>query len=137
LYAGDAAGVRVQPGRHVMPVSPPPDVDVEAWEGTFDEVLRHQPERLALIHFGVVSGTEQVAEHVERTRSYLRVWAKRVQDGMSEEEFVAAARSDLEGAEGTGAAAYLQAAPFSQSYLGLERYWRKKGERDAEAAASA
>ena len=30
-----------------------------------------------------------------------------------------------------------RAAPFNQSYLGLERYWRKKRERDAEAAASA
>ena len=56
---------------------------------------------------------------------------------MSEEDFVAAARADLEESEGDGACAYLRAAPFNQSYLGLERYWRKKRERDAGAAASA
>jgi glyoxylase-like metal-dependent hydrolase (beta-lactamase superfamily II) len=137
LLAGDATGVRILPGRHVVPHAPPPDIDLEAWERTFDEVLRYQPERLALIHFGVVPGIEQVAEHVERARNYLGVWAKRVHDGMTQEQFVAAAKADLEGAEGEDADAYLRAAPFVQSYLGLERYWRKKGEQSAEAAASA
>ena len=33
LYAGDAAGVRIQPSRSVLPPTPPPDVDVEAWFG--------------------------------------------------------------------------------------------------------
>ena len=32
LYAGDACGVRVLPGRFVMPPTPPPEVDVEAWQ---------------------------------------------------------------------------------------------------------
>ena len=137
LLAGDATGVRILPGKHVLPHAPPPDIDLEAWDRTFDDVLRHQPERLALIHFGVVSGIDQVAEHVERARSYLAVWAKRVHDGMTEEEFVDAARADLEASEGDGSGAYLRAAPFAQSYLGLERYWRKKREeQSAEAAAS-
>ena len=80
----------------IIPHAPPPEVDLEAWADTFDEILRHQPERLALIHFGVVSGVEDVAEHVGRTREYLAVWAERVRGGMSDEEFVAAARADLE-----------------------------------------
>jgi glyoxylase-like metal-dependent hydrolase (beta-lactamase superfamily II) len=137
LFAGDATGVRIMPGSHVLPHAPPPDIDLEAWERTFDDVLLHQPARLALIHFGVVEGTEEVAEHVECARSYLGVWAKRVRDGMTEAEFVAAARADLEASEDADAPYYQRAAPFEQSYLGLERYWRKKGERDAEAAASA
>src|SRR5438874_1118474 len=40
LYAGDAAGVRIVPGRHVIPASPPPDIDVEAWYATLDEIER-------------------------------------------------------------------------------------------------
>jgi hypothetical protein len=100
-------------------------------------VLRHQPEHLALIHFGVVSGIEQVAEHVDRARSNLAVWAQRVHDGVTEDEFVAAARAEILASEGDGAEAYFRAAPIVQSYLGLERYWRKKGERSAETAASA
>ena len=38
LYAGDAAGVRVQPGRCVMPPTPPPEFDLEAWQATLDEI---------------------------------------------------------------------------------------------------
>jgi glyoxylase-like metal-dependent hydrolase (beta-lactamase superfamily II) len=136
LFAGDATGVRIMPGQHVLPHAPPPDVDLEAWDRTFDEVLYHQPARLALNHFGVVEGTEEVATHIERARNYLGVWAKRVRDGMTLAEFVAAAEADLAASEEGDAPYYQRAAPFEQSYLGLERYWRKKGERDAEAAAS-
>src|SRR3954463_9253008 len=60
LYAGDAAGVRIQPGRYVMPPTPPPDVDVAGWEGTIDEIERRSPDRLALVHFGVA---EDVGPH--------------------------------------------------------------------------
>jgi glyoxylase-like metal-dependent hydrolase (beta-lactamase superfamily II) len=137
LLAGDAAGIRILPGKHVLPHTPPPDVDVEAWNRTLDEILVHQPARIALIHFGVVEGTEEVAEHVARTRETLARWAERVRDGMTQEEFVAAAERDLEADEGEGAAHYRQAAPILDAFLGLQRYWRKKGELDAEAAASA
>jgi glyoxylase-like metal-dependent hydrolase (beta-lactamase superfamily II) len=137
LYAGDAAGVRILPGRHIIPHAPPPDIDLDAWGQTFDEILLRQPAQLALIHFGVVEGSEEVAAHVHRARNYLRVWSERVREGATQEEFIVAAEADLAAAEGEGAAAYRHAAPFEQSYLGLERYWKKKGERDAATAASA
>ena len=38
-----------------LPVSPPPDIDVEAWHATIAEIERRAPERLALIHFGVAT----------------------------------------------------------------------------------
>ncbi len=123
LYAGDAAGVRVQPGRNVLPVSPPPEVDVEAWNTTLDELERRAPERLALIHFGVA---EDPRDHLERMRRNLALWAARVSDGMSEDEFVEAGRRDLAAAEGEAAPLYEQAAPFWQSYVGLQRYWHKR-----------
>ena len=95
------------------------------------------------VNLGVPSGSWQKAQlmrlawDAQHRKLYsLGVWAKRVHDGTTQEEFVAAARADLEASEGEGADAYLRAAPFSQSYLGLERYWRKKGELGAEAAAS-
>jgi glyoxylase-like metal-dependent hydrolase (beta-lactamase superfamily II) len=129
LFAGDACGVRLLPAHHVLPHAPPPDVDLEAWERTFEDILKHQPERLALAHFGVVETLEDVAEHVVRARDYLRVWSGRVERGIDEEEFVRCARHDYEAEEG----AYDEvrgplAAPFAQSYEGLERYWRKKRE---------
>src|SRR6476620_9885168 len=53
LLAGDAAGVRMPGSRYVLPVSPPPDIDVEAWHKTADAIRSRAPERLALIHFGI------------------------------------------------------------------------------------
>jgi glyoxylase-like metal-dependent hydrolase (beta-lactamase superfamily II) len=124
LYAGDAAGVRIIPGRYVFPPTPPPDIDLEAWERTIDEIERHASERLALIHFGVV---ESPRDHLRRLRRELRVWAQRVRQGMSEEEFAEAARADIVEADGDEVAPYYErAAPFWQSYAGLKRYWDKQ-----------
>jgi hypothetical protein len=94
----------------------------------------HQPARLALIHFGIVEGTEEVAEHVARARKTLAAWADRVRDGMTEEDFVAAAAADVSASEGLGADAYAHAAPLAQSFHGLARYWRKRSERGTTAA---
>jgi glyoxylase-like metal-dependent hydrolase (beta-lactamase superfamily II) len=125
IYAGDAAGVRILPGRHILPVSPPPDVDVEGWHRTLDELERRRPERLALIHFGVV---DDPADHLARMRTELDVWAERVREGMTEEQFVEAARRDLEAAEEAQAPYYERAGPLWQSYAGLRRYWDKRAE---------
>src|SRR3989442_12489925 len=59
LYAGDAAGVRIQPSRYVLPPTPPPQADLEACARTFAEIERRTPRRLALIHFGVADYPEQ------------------------------------------------------------------------------
>ena len=123
LYAGDAAGVRILPSRHIVPASPPPDLDLEAWLATIDELERHSPERLALIHFGVA---DDPADHLRRLREQLLLWAERVRDGATEEEFLASARRDLEPADLGSATAYAHAAPVWQSYAGLRRYWDKR-----------
>ena len=52
LYAGDAAGVRIGGGSFVVPPCPPPELDLEAWERSLEEIERRAPGRLALIHFG-------------------------------------------------------------------------------------
>jgi glyoxylase-like metal-dependent hydrolase (beta-lactamase superfamily II) len=119
LLAGDACGVRIQPQRYILPVSPPPDIDVETWHATIDEIERRDPECLALIHFGVESG---VRDHLDRLREELDRWAGWVRDGLDESEFVERARAVV----GDDAGVYDQAAPFWQSYRGLRRYWDKR-----------
>jgi glyoxylase-like metal-dependent hydrolase (beta-lactamase superfamily II) len=120
LLAGDAAGVRMPGASYVLPVSPPPDVDVEAWHATAAAIREHDPERLALIHFGV---HEDTASHLDRLELELDRWAARVRDGMEQEEFVAAAQADA----GGDAELYDRVAPFWQSWLGLKRYWETRG----------
>ena len=122
VYAGDAAGVRIQPHRSVLPPTPPPETDVEGWYRTLEQIERRAPQRLALVHFGVA---DDVSRHLAELRRRLDEWAGRVEAGASEEEFVAAAQADLPDEE---AEDYNRAMPFWQSYAGLRRYW------DARAA---
>ena len=123
LYAGDAAGVRIQPAGYVIPVSPPPDVDVEAWFRTFEEIERRQPARLALIHFGVA---DSPSEHLALVREELAKWSERCERGLDEQAWIAAAHRDLEAAVGDEADHWERAAPLWQSYAGMRRYWDKK-----------
>jgi glyoxylase-like metal-dependent hydrolase (beta-lactamase superfamily II) len=123
LYAGDAAGVRIGPGRLVLPASPPPDSDVEGWFRTFEEIEHRKPERLALIHFGVF---DSPSEHLLLAREELAKWSERCEQGMSEQEWIDAARRDLLPGAGDDAQTWELAAPLWQSYAGMKRYWDKK-----------
>jgi glyoxylase-like metal-dependent hydrolase (beta-lactamase superfamily II) len=119
LLAGDAAGVRMPGASYVLPVCPPPDLTVEGWHETVAEIRRREPERLALIHFGV---HDDVAQHLDRLEQELDSWAARVGRGMSEQDFVTLGRADA----GDDADRYDRVAPLWQSYLGMKRYWDSK-----------
>lgn len=125
LYAGDSVGVRIAPASFVLAPTPPPDIDLEAWEATLQEIERRAPARLALTHFGVF---EDVEEHISRLRDTLHTWSERVAHGMDQETFVAAGRADCLASDPDDVTAYDHAAPYSQCFLGLERYWRKRRE---------
>ena len=121
-FTGDAAGVRIPPGRYVAPVAPPPDIDVDAWERTIDAIEERRPVRLLLGHFGVV---DDLAFHLAELRVALRTWAERARDG-SEQDFIRAAEADVNAAADPATAVlFQQAGPFWQSYAGLRRYWDK------------
>jgi glyoxylase-like metal-dependent hydrolase (beta-lactamase superfamily II) len=120
LYAGDAAGVRIEPDPYVAPPTPPPDFDPAAWERTIDEIERRNPERLALIHFGVADDPEP---HLEQLRHRIRDWSA---EPLDEENWLARRRSELV-ADSHHAGALERAMPLWQSYAGLRRYWDKTG----------
>ena len=122
LYAGDAAGVRIQPGRYVVPPTPPPDFDLELWQRTIDEMERRDPERLALIHFGVADDPQR---HLADLRLELYDWAEFVRGGASEEEFIEYGLAELANA-GEPTAVYDLAMPLWQSYRGLARWAEKQ-----------
>jgi glyoxylase-like metal-dependent hydrolase (beta-lactamase superfamily II) len=135
LYAGDAAGVRIHTARHIVPPTPPPDIDIETWHQSIDEIERRAPERLALVHFGVKT---DVVDHLARLRSRLDLFAGRVRDGLTEEEFTALDLAEL--VESGGEAArqlYERAIAPGDCYKGLRRYWDKRLEREAAEAAEA
>ena len=135
-FCGDVAACRIPPSALVMPPTPPPDIDVEVWERSLDTVAAWAPERLALTHFGAIEN--DVPGHLETVRARLREEAELARR-MDAEEY----NADLErrireqlAAEGHGedtAAELLQAVPTAYQWGGLDRYWRKRAEREAAA----
>jgi glyoxylase-like metal-dependent hydrolase (beta-lactamase superfamily II) len=124
VLAGDAAGVRLLPAATALPVSPPPDIDVEAWHATLDAIEARDPTGLALIHFGLVRDVEA---HLAQLRERLDDWARRARE-QDEDAWVGETRRDLVGSEREDADRYEQAGPLWQSYAGLRRYWDKRAE---------
>ena len=120
LYAGDAAGVRILPDRTVLPPTPPPEFDLDVWLETIDEIERRRPERLALIHFGVLP---EPGAHLDELRRRLVEWVRLVQSGVTQEQFSESVRNEVT-ATADDVELYERAMPFWQSYAGLERYTR-------------
>jgi glyoxylase-like metal-dependent hydrolase (beta-lactamase superfamily II) len=128
---GDVAGVRVPPGDLVVAPTPPPDIDVEAWNRSLDQLEEWRPERLCLTHFGTV---DDVPGQVERLRTWLAEWGALARD-LGQDEWILRLRETIGTQERDVAERIEQAAPPQQLWLGLERYWRKRAERGGEEAA--
>jgi len=131
-YTGDVAGVRIPPSELTIAPTPPPDIDIEAWGKSLGVVESWSPSALCLTHFGRY---EDVPEQIERVRRHLAEWGPLARDLGDRDEFVARLERHVrESAAEETESRYVQAAPPEQMYLGLERYWRKRAEREAQAA---
>jgi glyoxylase-like metal-dependent hydrolase (beta-lactamase superfamily II) len=129
-FVGDVAACRLPGTDLVIPPTPPPDIDVEAWEASIDLIADWQPTSLALTHFGAV---DDPATHLATAKARLREEAE-LAKGMDEATYeadlqkrIAAHLNDPEATE-----EMFQAVPTAYQWSGLERYWRKKAEREAE-----
>jgi glyoxylase-like metal-dependent hydrolase (beta-lactamase superfamily II) len=120
-YVGDVAGVRIPPSDFVLAPTPPPDIDVEAWERSLDVVAGWGPDRLILTHFGVV---EDPGAQLEACREALHAEAELVA-AHDEAEFVALLRDKVAEAAPDVADTIAQAVPYDHIWKGLDR-WRSK-----------
>jgi glyoxylase-like metal-dependent hydrolase (beta-lactamase superfamily II) len=124
-FVGDVAAVRIEPSNFIVPPTPPPDIDLEAWHRSIDLIEAWGPNSLALTHFGAV---EDPAPHLDTVRRRLAEQAESARR-LDAAAFEAQLRREV--AEHTGpeaAAALIQAVPPEQQWAGLDRYWRKRAE---------
>ena len=132
-FVGDVAGIRRGAGAYIMPPTPPPDIDLEAWRVSEARILEWDPETLFLTHFGPHRGPRV---HFQELFARLDDWniivrqllaEVRLSDVDREKRFVDAAFDDLRRTVGeTEAARYSRAGRLDYSWQGLARYWRKK-----------
>jgi len=131
-FVGDTAGIRRGASAYVMPPTPPPDVDLEAWRESETRILAWDPDTLFLTHFGPFHGARV---HFQQLRENIEQWSRLVRRlvadaSLSEEArqqaFVDEAYRELQRAVGPQAAdQYGRAGRLDYSWQGLARYWRK------------
>lgn len=130
-FVGDVAAVRIPGVELVVPPTPPPDIEIERWLDSIGIVEGWQPSRLALTHFGAI---DDPRPHLGLVRERLREeadLARELPEGAYERrhrERVAASAATAEAAE-----ELVQCVPPEYQWRGLDRYWRKRAERAANA----
>jgi glyoxylase-like metal-dependent hydrolase (beta-lactamase superfamily II) len=131
-FVGDTIGIR-QVQDYIAAPTPPPDIDLEAWEASLQTIEGWRPSALYITHFGTIT---DVADHFRCFRTILDSQARRVKatlasDGSDEDRtgrFVEEMRADVRRVlSEEDARAFELAAPFAQLWQGLARYWRKRG----------
>jgi len=129
---GDTAGIRLQPGGFILPPTPPPDIDLEAWRDSLARIGRWRAETLFVTHFGpyAPSGAHltEMADHLELVAGLVNAsLAQEGDDAAREawftEEVRRTLRRRMSNADGD---AYEVAGRFDLSWKGLARYWRKR-----------
>jgi glyoxylase-like metal-dependent hydrolase (beta-lactamase superfamily II) len=133
-FTGDVAACRIPPSQLVVPPTPPPDIDIEPWEASLDILEGWRPERLGITHFGAI---EDPLPHLATVRERLREEAELARK-LPEPEYEADLQRRItevlrsEGIDGGETVAeILQAVPTAYQWRGLDRYWRKRAEREA------
>jgi glyoxylase-like metal-dependent hydrolase (beta-lactamase superfamily II) len=122
-FVGDMAGVRVPPYALTLAPTPPPDIDVDAWERSLDEIAAWEPRTLALTHFGT---TDDPAGQLAAVREALR-WQADLAAEHDMEGFMAAVHERVADSATEEVGAVELAAPLDHLFLGLDRWHRKKG----------
>ena len=131
-FVGDTAGICRPSGRVVLPPTPPPDIDLEAWRQSTQTIHDWNPDVLFLTHFG-----PQHSPRVHCQDLWKRIddWSARVQASLLTEAtdderaaaFMASITDELARTTSRAEAeAYARAGRFDFSWTGLARYWKKR-----------
>ena len=131
-FVGDTAGICID-GGYVLPPTPPPDIDIDAWRKSASTIDAWSPATLFLTHFGPVGHPgphmQALLEHLEEMAGWVR--QSLGEPGSDEERsrrFADQVRQHMaRRMTESQAAAYRVAAPTEQLWFGLARYWRKRG----------
>jgi glyoxylase-like metal-dependent hydrolase (beta-lactamase superfamily II) len=125
LFCGDAAGLRRPGAADVLPYTPPPDIDLTAWEESIDRMRLSRPSALLLTHFGLV---EEPHDHLLRFETRLRLWAEVAREIARGSGDLVEAGLEFRARIGPDQAfGYESVADLSHCGRGLVRYWRKLG----------
>ena len=122
-FVGDMAGVRIPPSSLTLAPTPPPDIDVEAWERSLATIAAWEPQTLALTHFGTA---DDPPAQLEAVREALR-WQADLAGAHDQETFMATLHQRIAERGPEDVDEFETAAPLDHLFLGLDRWHRKRG----------
>ena len=130
-FVGDTAGIRREPGRFVLPPTPPPDIDLEIWRDSLARIGAWDAETLFVTHFGPHAPARahltEMVEHLDLVGGLAK--SSLALEGSDEDReawYTEALRRELrKRMSDTDARAYEVAGRFDLNWRGLARYWRK------------
>jgi glyoxylase-like metal-dependent hydrolase (beta-lactamase superfamily II) len=131
-FVGDTAGIRLHQNDPVVPPTPPPDIDLEAWHASLARIGAWHPDTLFLTHFGPSSSPSahlaEMAERLEWMASIARTSLER--EGSDEDRerwFSEQVRIALQQTMNlSGLTAIEIAGRLDLNWKGLARYWRRR-----------
>jgi len=132
-FVGDTAGVCIR-GGWVLPPTPPPDVELDLWRDSLARIEHWSPQSLFITHFGPLNDVRPHIQMLLHNLTLVAGWARDTlrmpgTDEERNERFLE--ELDREMRRHTidaQLASYRAAAPPYVHWLGLARYWRKRGE---------
>jgi len=87
LFAGDVAGIRLPGQSYVRPPTPPPEIDVDAWVRSIENIRKISPATLHPTHFGSYDDVDRhLSELEQRLQDWLLFVEGRAHEGASPEE---------------------------------------------------
>jgi glyoxylase-like metal-dependent hydrolase (beta-lactamase superfamily II) len=131
-FVGDTAGICLGRGAFVLPPTPPPDIEPDAWRASLALIEGWGADTLFITHFGAHAPAHahltEMADHITLTANLVRASLARPGDDQSREAwFTDEIRRELRRRlPEDNARAYEVAGRFDLNWKGLARYWRKR-----------
>jgi glyoxylase-like metal-dependent hydrolase (beta-lactamase superfamily II) len=131
-FVGDTAGICLGRGGFVLPPTPPPDIDPEAWRASLTLIEGWGADTLFITHFGAHAPAHahltEMADHITLLANLVGASLARPGDDESREAwFTDEIRRELRRRlPEDNARAYEVAGRFDLNWKGLARYWRKR-----------
>jgi glyoxylase-like metal-dependent hydrolase (beta-lactamase superfamily II) len=141
-FIGDVTGFYMDGQPYPVPVTPPPEIDLEGWNVSLEALAALRPARLLLTHFGYASNPlpllAEYRESLQRWSALAEEILRTVPDERQGlDAFVAATTAEIQQRLSTQDAEHcLFNAGLNLSWLGLARYHRKRAEASGAASAS-
>jgi len=131
VYAGDTGGIRVGPSAYVLPPTPPPDIDVRAWQESLARLRAWEPSGVFVTHFGLY---RDAGAHFDALSRELEAWDELagtiladVPAGSRASAFIESVRERVrQRVTAEEAESYRDSMSLEDCWTGLERYWQKQ-----------